>query len=86
MNNLLLTLNIIKERYLNIIVTVFYLFYNEHTELLKHLVVCSKLENEWRNVIYNALNKIKKLIKRALDINAPTEHIKRSLLEDHYNE
>src|SRR4051812_30059929 len=86
MNNLLPTLDLMKERYLNIITIALYLFCNKHTESLNHLVICSKLDSEWRNIILNVLNKTKKSIKRALDINVPIEHIRRSLLEDCYNE
>ena len=81
-NNLLLTLNIMHSRYPNIIISTKCLFCSDHTELLNYLVICRGLENEWRLIVRNALSTTKKLIKRTLNINAPSEHIRRALLED----
>ena len=75
-----------KKWYPDIITTTLCLFCNEQSESLNHLVTCSKLDNEWKDIILNALNNTKKSIKRALDIDALIEHIKRTLIEDRTDE
>ena len=73
-------------KYLNIITSSKYLFCSEHTEILNYLVIYKGLENEWRMIVRNALNNTKKLIKKVLNINTSSEHIRRALIEDQHNE
>src|SRR3954470_20975738 len=85
MNNLLLTLDVMKELYSTIIKTTECMFCNKEKKTFAHLITCDVLETEWKNTIYTSLLKTKKKIEKVWKIHALTNHIKRKLLNDKTN-
>ncbi len=79
MNNLIPTLDILQDRYPDIITHTKCLFCNEKEESLLHLTLCNSLDNTWYSIINKSTKHIEQLVKNKLNDHISTESINRDL-------
>ena len=85
MNNLLPTLDIMKERYGDIIIYTKCLFCEQEQESLVHLTMCHSLNNTWNSIVDITLKNARKEVKKYLGVDISIELLKRTILSKESN-